>query len=87
MYHEIKIPKTLKILTSKNKPILNRKGPRLTQLPSVAPNPNAWDNKKNSLTTPSGNINPINIDRAVLKIPPNNIIDRIRYIDFLCIIF
>ena len=86
MYHEIKIPKILKMLTSKNNPTLNLKGPRLTQLPSGAPNPNDFDKIKNSLTTPSGNTNPINIERAVLKIHPNNITDKIKYIDFLCII-
>ena len=87
MYQEIKMPIILKILTSKNKPNLNLKGPRLIQLFGFWPKPNDWDNIKKSLTTPSGIIYPINIENAELIIHPNKIIDKIKYMDFLYITF
>ena len=87
MYQETKIPIILKILTSKNKPNLNLSGPRLIQLFGLCPKPNEWDKIKKSLTTPSGIINPINIDKAVPIIHPIKIIDNSKNMDFLYIIF
>ena len=87
MYHERIIPIILKILTSKKNPNLNLKGPRLTQLFGFWPNPNDLDKIKKSLTTPSGIINPTNIENAVLITPPNNITDKMKNIDFLYIFF
>ena len=75
----------LSTLTSKKKPSLNLKNPKSNQPFSLAPKPNVFDNKKKSLTTPSGNINPINIDKAVPKTQPKKNINNIKYKDFLFI--
>ena len=49
--------------------------------------PDKKDKIKKSLTTPSGIINPTNIENAVLITPPNNITDKMKSIDFLYIFF
>ena len=74
----------LSTLTSKKKPSLNLKKPKSNH-PSLAPKPNVFDNKKKSFTTPSGKTKPTNIDNAVPNIQPKNIINNIKYIDFLFI--
>ena len=78
------MPIILSTLTSKKNPSLNLKNPKSNH-PSLAPNPNVFDNKKKSFTTLSGKTKPTNIDKAVPKIQPRNIIKNIKYIDFLFI--
>ena len=74
------------ILTSKKKPSLNLRGPKLIQLFALCPNPNDLDKTKKSFTTPSGIINPINRDKAVPIIQPNKITIKINIIDLLFIV-
>jgi len=84
-YQEIKIPKTLSILTSKNKPILNLNGPKINQLLAFWPKPNDFDNIKKSFTTPSGIIKPTNIERAVPNMQPIKRATKIKNKFFLYI--
>jgi len=86
IYQDINTPNKLTILTSKKKPSLNLRGPKLIQLFALCPNPNDLDKTKKSFTTPSGIINPINRDKAVPIIQPNKITIKINIIDLLFIV-
>ena len=86
IYQDINTPNRLTILISKKKPSLNLRGPKLTQLFALCPNPNDLDKTKKSFTTPSGIIIPINKDKAVPIMQPNRITIKINMIDLLFII-
>ena len=85
IYQDMHIPNKLTTLTSKKKPILILKGPKLIQLFGFWPNPNDLDKIKKSLTTPSGIIILMNKDNAVPRIQPTRIIKKIKNIDLLFI--
>ena len=75
------MPIKLTTLISMNNPVLKRITYNSIQLSGWIPHPMDMLDKKNSLTTPSGNIPPINCPNIILRIIPLKRIRKIKAID------